>query len=631
MLMWFKRLLVLKGPAGAGKTATVMAVAKALRIHVVEWMNPKESHFSSAGYLSMSAQFDDFLGRSSKFGSLEFGNTASDGNGISATEEPISGSSKKNLILLEEFPNTFTSTSAAATSFRTSLLHYLAANPPPSTDLMHHQLCRNQVPVVMIITESHLAAGTSSEDVFSAHRLLGPDILGHPSVNVIEFNTMAPTYVVKALELVVRKEARQSGRRRTPSLPLLKTLAETGDIRSAIAALEFLCLRKDDGDDWGGRVASKAKTKKSSSALTKSEKDSLERITRREASLGIFHAVGKVVYNKREDVSDTNLPTDPPRPLPPPDHMKQHTRHQISLVSPDELIDSTGTDRQTFIAALHENYVSSCEGISFMDSFNGCLDALSDSDILGSERSGRIGPRGSSGPQRGASDLLRQDEIGFHLAVRGILFALPFPVKRSTSLSSGRGKGGEKGDGHKMFYPASVRLWKEIEEVKSLVDRWAERYDDGFLHSERSSGPFQPGATMVPGFGARGTNAGALRDGDGNRLPCEADFRCQSKNASRVELILETLPYLAHIERCRTRSLRFRELAKITEFPSLNQLSHAGRDPDEGCRPGLGRHPDVAGAPGSSTEARKKGQPGSVSEEADIGKLWLSDDDIEDE
>ena len=32
------------------------------------------------------------------------------------------------------------------------------------------------------------------------------------------------------------------------------------------------------------------------------EEESLEMVTRREASLGIFHAVGKVVYNKRDEV-----------------------------------------------------------------------------------------------------------------------------------------------------------------------------------------------------------------------------------------------------------------------------------------------------------------------------------------
>lgn len=620
MLISYKKLLILKGPAGAGKTATVMALAKSLDIDVVEWRNPKDSHFSSEGYLSMSAQFEEFLRRSGKFGSLEFGDRVPGGKLISATEESTSELTKKKIILVEEFPNTFTGTSSAAMSFRTSLLHYLAANPPSFPLSRNPRLCGNRTPVVMIITESQLNVGSSTDGTFSAHRLLGPDILGHPNVSVIEFNTMASTYVVKALELVVKKEARQSGRRRTPGLPLLKKLGETGDVRSAISALEFLCLRNNNEDDWGGRVARKLKSMNAPSALTKLERDSLEKVTRREASLGIFHAVGKVVYNKREDESNTT-----PLLPQPPDHMTQYTRPRISLVSPDELIDSTGTDRQTFVAALHENYVSSCEGISFIDSLNGCLDALSDTDILGSERSGRGSSGGLGGHGRGASDSLRQDEIGFHLTVRGIIFALPYPVKRCTPPE----RNGGKGDVFKMFYPTSLRLWKQIEEVESLVDRWAERYKAGVLPPKRLLDASRSEATVVK---SSGKFSGALSSDDCNSI-ADADLLCQCKNASTRELVLETLPYLTMIERSKATSFDLRNLEKITEFHGLDKLSNESFDNE--VWPVLDRDVDTLAARGSSTKPRTNRHPGSaapaLNEEIETGKLWLSDDDIEDE
>lgn len=634
--MSYKKLLILKGPSGAGKTATIMALAKSMGFDVVEWRNPKDPHFSSDGYLSMSAQFEDFLQRSGKFGSLDFGDRVHGGKPVSATRESTSEWTKKKIIIVEEFPHIFAGTSSAAMSFRTSLLQYLAASPPSDSRARDPRLYGNRTPIVMIITESQVNLGSSTDGVFSAHRLLGPDILGHQYVSVIEFNTMASTFVVKALELVIKKEARQSGRRRTPGLPLLQKLGEAGDVRSAISALEFLCLRNSHEDHWSGTVAPKSKSTNITPALTKFETDSLENITQREASLGLFHAVGKVVYNKREEVSNTKS-----HPLQPPDYMSQHAKPRISLVSPDELLDSTGTDRQTFVAALHENYVPSCEGVSFIDSLNGCLDALSDTDILGSERSGRGSSGGSIGYGRGASDSLRQDEIGFHLAVRGILFALPFPVKRITPPA----KSGSKGDAFKMFYPTSLRLWKQTEEVESLVDRWAERQKAEIQLPRPLPDAFQSRATAIQD--SRKSPEASHSD-DSKSMPPRAPSPYHFKNASRLELILETLPYLTMIERAKgTHSVDLHNLEKITEFHGLEKLSNelfenevevwSGQDPDADI---------LAAARGSLSKPRPTRQSESAAEaarapalneaieteiETKTEKLWLSDDDIEDD
>ena len=138
---------------------------------------------------------------------------------------------------------------------------------------------------------------------------------------LIEFNKIAPTFLTKALELVIQKEARVSGRKRTLGPLALKQLGEVGDIRNAIGSLEFLCARGDQGVDWSGHVSfgKPKKSSRSSAALTKMEQESLELITQREATLGIFHAVGKVVYNKREedtvkDNSSTSM-AQPPSPI----------------------------------------------------------------------------------------------------------------------------------------------------------------------------------------------------------------------------------------------------------------------------------------------------------------------------
>ncbi|KAI9740424.1 MAG: Cell cycle checkpoint protein rad17 [Cirrosporium novae-zelandiae] len=458
-----KRLLLLKGPAGAGKTTTVSLLAKDMDIGITEWKNPFASELSEKGYVSMAAQFEEFLGRGGKFGNLQIVSSDTRHDNI---QIPSENSEKENgkLILVEEFPNTFTRSSNALDSFRATILQYLAENVPENIFSQGDHSKISKTPLILIMSETFLTISTSSADSFTAHRLLGPEILNHPGVSAVEFNPIAPTFLTKALELVLQKEARHSRRRRIPGPAVLKQIGEVGDIRSAIGSLEFLCLRGDDDGNWGGRVAAKPKRGASSNTvLTKSEKVSLEAVTQREASLGMFHAVGKVVYNKRDDPSFNSHAVI----KRPPRHLNHHDRPKLSQVDPDTLIDETGTDTQTFIAALHENYVLSCASAdeeSFIDSFNGCIDAFSDSDLLT--------PTFSSNRSNETSTI-RQDEICFQVAVRGLLFSLPYPVKRAVirnTNASGKGRFGSKGDAFKMFYPTSMRLWRAREEIEEAVE-----------------------------------------------------------------------------------------------------------------------------------------------------------------
>jgi cell cycle checkpoint protein len=379
-----QRLLVLKGAAGTGKTTLLRLLAKDMGCDILEWRNPVGSVAASDGNLSMAAQFEDFMGRGGKFGQLDL---FSEVEGIPAKPQVKPLDRRKQIILIEEFPNTFTRSSSALQSFRSALLQYLASNTPPLSLAYNFDPETDPItPVVMIVSETLLTTTSASADSFTAHRLLGPEILMHPGVGAIEFNAIAPTLLAKGLEIVVQKESRKSGRRKTPGPLVLKRLGEIGDIRSAIGSLEFLCLRGDTDGDWGAKVAfGKAKKGSKETALTKMEEESLELITRREATLGIFHAVGKVVYNKRDEISAVaSNDTDVERL---PGYLSLQSRPKRSQVSIDELIDETGTDTQTFIAALHENYILSCDAtasadFSSLDHVNGCIDALSDSDLL---------------------------------------------------------------------------------------------------------------------------------------------------------------------------------------------------------------------------------------------------------
>ena len=595
------------------------------------------SEYSSEGYFSMSARFEEFLGRSGKFGVLSLTDSTGTEPAIPTPNATTNADlTSRKVILLEEFPNTFLSTSSALRSFRSSILEYLAINTPSMDALYAKQtgFGDSVIPVVMIITETRLTTTTATSDSFTAHRLLGSEILGHPGVTVIDYNPVASTYLIKALSLVVQKEARQSGRRRIPGPSALKRLAEVGDVRSAIGSLEFLCLRGLDGDDWGGRVASRAKKgANASSALTKMESASLEMITQRESSLGLFHAVGKVVYNKRDDFEDDE-------PLPqPPDHMSEHVRPRVSQVSADQLINETGTDTGTFVAALHENYVLSCEGSHFTEALNGCLDALSDSDLLASSWAGRFGSRGDLGShsyQGTASDSLKHNEICFQLAVRGLLFALPDPVKRRAHPIAG--KSGGMNDTYKMFYPMSARLSRQMEEIDGLVDTWTDRFRVGVMPSGRPL--HSAGRHFITSNSREIRTVSADSDGHEATEPMRTSLNC-----TKAELILERLPYITKVEQRNPASTRLNELEKITQFHGIGAPTEEVSDEENvddtalvtewtTDRPVDGKSEKIASTTVIGQGAGQGGQDKDttvVPVEEEVGKLYLSDDDIEDD
>ena len=620
-----QRLLVLKGPAGAGKTTTLKMLAEVLQLEISEWKNPMGSQYASEGYISMSAHFDDFLGRSGKFNTLEFDSISNEAKSV-----PTAETNTQKIVLIEEFPNITISTSTALSSFRSSILQSLAARTSsyPAYNPKVPLRTAAVTPLILIITETRLTSTTVPTDVFTAHRLLGSEILNHPAVSAIEFNPVAPTFIKKALDLVIRKEAGCSGRRRTPGSQALARLCEIGDVRSAISSLEFLCVKGQDSDDWSGRVAArKQRGTSASSALTKLEKESLEAIYPRGNSIGLFHAVGKVVYNKREDPALTSNESFVRNAIvQPPDHLQEHVRLRQPETSVDKLMDEMGTDADTFIAALHENYVMSCEGPNLVDNLDGCLSALSDSDLLSTSRGARSGQSSFVT----SSENLRRDEIAFQLAVRGLLFALPYPVKRSTHPTRVHGRTGGKSDTHKMFYPVSMRLWRETEQIEESIDQWCRHFRDATASSgnlaKRDYQPFKP------------EGPGGVTEHIYERMPLMDYHQRQGEpvrmtlTCTKVELLLERLPYIKKIGQAGRPSTNHLGLESITQFHGINLLRDDASE-DEGLDDlpigiALSSKQPVMQQPRKDVS---KGQIANIPHiEDDVEKLYLSEDDIED-
>jgi cell cycle checkpoint protein len=650
-----KRLLLLKGPAGSGKTTTMALLAKELGVTMHEWKNPTSSVSTPEGFMSATAQFEDFVGRAGAFGSLTFDEPSP----ASQPPPPTSSSDsrQRQLVLVEEFPNTFARASSAVQTFRSSVLNYLAANTVSATAFFSGpaDAAQSVTPIVMVISETLLSTNTAAADSFTAHRLLGPEILTHPGVTVIEFNPIAITYMTKALDLMVVKEARRSGRKQTVGPQVIQRLAELGDIRSAASSLEFLCLRGDDADGWGAKVSFAKKKGPKDVPITKMERESLELVTQRESTLGIFHAVGRVVYNKR-------LPETTEAPVPqPPNFFPERRRPKASEVHVDTLIDELGTDTQTFVAALHENYVLSCGGADSeetMDSIEGCIEALSDADLLSPDRfgagSGRRNLQGTS------ADNLRQDEMCFQTSVRGLLYNLPNPVKRLApppgimgmkAKGQGVGTGASKGNAYVMYYPASLRIWKQQEEIGDLLEMWVSRAQRGELLAVSAMAPKNPAASGGVETWRRNTSftqpPSATQGSDSTNEDAPPHTLLGSGGSARNEMLLERLPYLTTILRksqmpSPSTAATIREIHKITSLTGGGSSGNAEdeEEDEELQETGTAEHDQWATDKPAGVSPQKKrvriaakthevesAIPGLVDKGAN---LWLSDDDIED-
>ncbi|NXT23147.1 RAD17 protein, partial [Syrrhaptes paradoxus] len=280
-------VLLLTGPAGCGKTATIEIVAKDLGIQVQEWTNPisldftKEDlrniydHDSNLHTFPSQAQavlFQDFLLRANKYNKLQmFGETSEN---------------DKKLILIEDIPNQF---------YR---------DPSSLHEILRRFVRTSRCPLIFIISDNF--SGDSNQ------RLLFPtEILEELCISSISFKPVAPTNMMKVLNRIVATEASMN---REKNCALDRTSLEllcrgcSGDIRSAINSLQFSSTkdcslekefwsRKKSSSILNSEGASVSKIKKKSKSDT-SEDEEIQAIGGKDASIFLFHALGKILYCK---------------------------------------------------------------------------------------------------------------------------------------------------------------------------------------------------------------------------------------------------------------------------------------------------------------------------------------------
>ncbi|KAI2813958.1 hypothetical protein CBS115989_8960 [Aspergillus niger] len=200
-----RQLLVLRGPAGSGKTATISLLSAVLNFDILEWKNPSSSESATKAHVSIASRFDEFLERGNEFKCLDLEEVASS-PGLEDNSKNAYAS-RHRIILIEEFP-TLTGSASGLIPFRLALLRYLDRIPQqninPETDVQRTS------PIVLVVSETLLNSRSFPSDSLTAHRLLGPVLYNHPKTSILDFNSIAPTYMYKALHLVLEKEARLS-------------------------------------------------------------------------------------------------------------------------------------------------------------------------------------------------------------------------------------------------------------------------------------------------------------------------------------------------------------------------------------------------------------------------------------
>ncbi len=423
-----RKVLALTGPAGAGKSATVRALASAadLDFDVLEWHNDQPSFDPNAPGPSFIERFTDFLSKAAKFPTLDLQASDQDASSSSLSSDTTMSTSRRRLILMEDMPNLH--------HLPTKQLFQAAIEQYIQQSMQLTSRGFPNVPIVLIITESTPRededrwAGDSSGNswreriasIMDTRTALGESVRRHPAYAEVRFNPVAPTIVLKGLKRAIEQASSSRGKASSKLwLELLQAIAEdsNGDLRAAVNCLQFVGINSKHFEtvakQKGGRKAQDAR---------KTMRRLMPLVSGRESSLALFHALGKVLYNKRQGdpnddggsngrlatIGDTDsdqddqgsddhrdkeeLATRLRRAMrsivqPPsdndglsqlPEHMSDLDR-RTSRVAPDQLWADLPVDSSVFQLYLHQNFPQFCAEVEQCESI---LEAFSTADVL---------------------------------------------------------------------------------------------------------------------------------------------------------------------------------------------------------------------------------------------------------
>ncbi|XP_045477149.1 cell cycle checkpoint protein RAD17 [Harmonia axyridis] len=253
--------LLLSGPTGSGKTATLNVLCEQMGISITEWINPIDQDFELLRGPNQVNKFLDFLTTESNYSSL------------------LNTSMLKRIVLVEDFPNVF---------------------------MKHHEEFANVLdecyykvkhPIVFICTE------VINSKVNLVYNLFPQEILVKYNISNISFNSCAPTLLKTALKKAHDIVKLNQDLFQLPSSNIVDAIISSsmGDIRCAINQYYFASLLGSQELPTVKNMPIKTGTKRK-----RSEKSSSIKIMAKDETLGLFHALGRILNPKRTDNGELN-------------------------------------------------------------------------------------------------------------------------------------------------------------------------------------------------------------------------------------------------------------------------------------------------------------------------------------
>ncbi|OWK59656.1 Cell cycle checkpoint protein RAD17 [Lonchura striata] len=369
---------------------------------------------------AQAALFQDFLLRANKYNKLQMLGESSEND--------------KKLILIESVcggEGLHPSVVTAALCFGQDIPNQFYRDPGSLHEILRSFVRRSRCPLVFIISDN-FSGDSNQRSLFPA------EIVEELCIFNISFKPVAPTNMMKVLTRIAAAEASMNRENYAPDRTSLELLCRgcSGDIRSAINSLQFSSTKGTNSsfvrimysvlilffilligcslekEFWSKKKkkcstikceeAGVSKVRKKSKCDT-SEDQEMQAIGGKDASIFLFHALGKIIYCKREAVSEAECPQLPA-------HLSRHHRdtlliqpevllqlgpkglvqilqHLGLLLSQLEIVEKSHMSGSMFNLYLHQNYV---DFFSDIDDVVKASEYLSTADVLCSNWSARL-------------------------------------------------------------------------------------------------------------------------------------------------------------------------------------------------------------------------------------------------
>ena len=347
---WLERggALCASGPPGCGKASAIKCVAKEFGYEVSEWKAPTPTlwreHAHARGnenygieYASKVDEFAAYVARATKYEPLSFlkpttrgGNGARGArNGSANGTSTAKGKSRGVVLMVRDIPS----------SDESGRARVLEAIRTLAT-------ARNGPPCAVVLTEEDDGGGGGGSS--SRGEILARDVravMEQAGATCINFNATTAAAMTKTLLRVREAEGFDIPDSEIDAI----VQASHGDLRSALGALEFWCMGKTK-PDAAKKPAKKAPKRKRGEPKEAPSEAAVARakMSSRDQGLGLFHALGKFLYNKRETTEVMEIKGF--------ETMDESLRRPPARYDPEEVLSRSGIGAETAVGFLFENF-----------------------------------------------------------------------------------------------------------------------------------------------------------------------------------------------------------------------------------------------------------------------------------